>query len=434
MHVKELWLPGFNALGVRTASDLIDYAVKPIDGPDSAGITTLKIEPERVRKLANAFNAVQLMSIGGEDPRYEAFNSGSVLENAAADLDGARKAAKEAAESLDADKPETLDNIVKLRQSLTDISEDNVNAAISACAAVHSALEAAGETDDELLDQWKAGDGAIAVKLTALDEDRKKASAALAGEKVTRQKLKAADESQKEVAQEGLEETKKTVVALSAAAKAAVETTGAAQEKVAEKYKDTQHKTVVEKAETALEAVSSLATAAAEANDVATALKADDEKTWDNILVAKDKLDKVIQAIDKVEESRSETLKKLKALTAPESYAVAQARQKLEALSVTGAKDKTGEAQIAYEALSADETGELEDAKKKVTEANTALKSLKKEAENAAKDAVNASLPLQMTEDILNIMLSAMERDPNITHVRTFWEVRHREALRAVAT
>jgi chromosome segregation ATPase len=777
IHAKDLWRSGLAAVGIRTATDLFDYCLKPKKEGGADKLSQSEPDEDKLRKLAGAFNAAQLMVLGTGDPRYEAFNAGSALETAAEDLEKQYTAVKELSDSLDKEKEASLDNIVALRENVNAITEEKVNAAQDARAPVHAALTAAGETgdDDELLKAWEDG-GTIDEKLTALAEPRQKASEAIEEKdnneyKLTREKLGSSDETEKKAAQGVLEEAKKQVAALSSAVTEAKEAIQTAKENIAKKYKDDQANTFAEKAnalqsavdelvtkvteandlagtltkdnakekatgkevtnaedlqnklaaaqearktaeeaagtletavdgveslkatvkpkvtalkgqlgtlkdtieaavtevqkvqdasaptdndiksakekvtavfdavdpekdgsakkamkeitdfynptdatnlknsaekanalesavdelvtkvteandlavkltkenagekpegkevtnvedlkskldaaetaretakgaadtlETAVESLGSLkatvkpkvtalkeqlgeqqdklkariegavnqvqqvvqkvkagqllndtdisgvkdkvtavynavvpeqdgsaekamkeiadffaaynmyksgapmakakeAVAAIEAletlgtaaNNVAKDLKADDKKTWDNVLGLQGKLEELQKQVETVEEKRKDVSKKLEALKDQETYAVAQARRAIDAVSVTDATDKVKAAKTELEGQSADKTDKLEDGKKKVTEAVTALEKLKKETDSAAKEAISASLPLQLTEDILAIMLAAMKRDPNIVHVCRFWDERMTEAKAA---
>jgi hypothetical protein len=188
--------------------------------------------------------------------------------------------------------------------------------------------------------------------------------------------------------------------------------------------------TALEKAKEALTQVTELDTAATEANDIATKLDKDNPDTWDNVKWLKKLLDDLKGAVDSVEEKRSDALKKLGALKEQETYAVAQARRTLEKLEDTrkGATDKVDAAVEAFKELSADKTDGLDEAKTKAADAVKAVETLKSEAESAAEEAIQAALPLQLTEGILEIMLMAMQRDPNIAHVRLFWQQREKRA------
>jgi hypothetical protein len=106
IHTKVLWHAGMAAIGIRCATDLFDVAEVDEEG---------KCSGERLNCIVDAFNAAQLMSIGTDDPRFEAYNEAAALETASETLAAKAQTVKSSMRKLDPAKPETLDKIIALR-------------------------------------------------------------------------------------------------------------------------------------------------------------------------------------------------------------------------------------------------------------------------------------------------------------------------------
>jgi hypothetical protein len=141
--------------------------------------------------------------------------------------------------------------------------------------------------------------------------------------------------------------------------------------------------------------------------------------------------------VEAVQKERDAVKGELDKLKAQQTLALREAKKKVEDLSTKDAEDKVKAAQEAFqentEPLSADgfqglSQEKAKEKKQKVTDATAESKTLKTNAADAAEEAMRTSLPVRLTEGILEIMLESMKRDPNIVHVRLFWQRREKRA------
>lgn len=204
--------------------------------------------------------------------------------------------------------------------------------------------------------------------------------------------------------------------------------------------------------ETAIATIGDLATAITLANTLAQSIKKDDPTTWDNVKALASTLSKLTKAVEGVETARSSAEKKLDGLNVQQTLALREAQKKVKELSTADAKSKAEAAEKAFEggaeskvevtgtattnaagpeqapngdankALSAASDREkIKAAKAKVEPAVTAAETLASDAEATAEEAMRTVLPLRLTKEILEVMLAALERDPNIHYLRCYW-------------
>jgi hypothetical protein len=416
MHVKELWRPGLAALGVRTITDLFDacrYSERDQDG--------------RLACVVRAYNSAQLMSIGADDPRCTAYDAAGKLEKAGNELGAKATAVKEAAARLDKDRPATLDNVIALAEMVAGIDTLAAEEArVAACDALKKVNVDASA--------WEEGE-ALATRLKALttgDDSHpgplEQAKQALKNEALSREKLEAdlgQAESADKPAQKALAEAQDKLRALLdrvANTKAAVEE---AEKKAGQDCAAAELDDVPQEVKAAVTQVADLESAVKGASELANKLKKDAPTTWDNVKALHEDLKDLKQKAEKIETERVTLKEKLDALTEQQTLALREAIQKVDEVSTQDATTKAEEAVAACQDLSAgSDPAELAAAWKTAAEAATQSEKLKTAAGAAAEQAMGSSLPIRLTEDILQIMLDAMESDPNIKHVRSFWQQR----------
>jgi hypothetical protein len=178
IHTKVLWHSGMAAIGIRGATDLFDACA------DEQG----RQSNEKHTCVVEAFNTAQLMSIGTDDPRYEAYNEITALKTAGRTLAEQAEVVKKANTKLDPTKDETLDNIFALRQQVNGL-RSKATEAMSARQAAQGVLVSIIITDTA---SWADG-GELDKHFKALTEGENslitQAENAVKKEKLTRDML-----------------------------------------------------------------------------------------------------------------------------------------------------------------------------------------------------------------------------------------------------
>ncbi|MFO7666784.1 MAG: hypothetical protein R6V76_09210, partial [Desulfobacterales bacterium] len=176
IHTKVLWHAGMTAIGVRNATDFLD--VCGVD-TDEQG----KWNDEMLTLVAEEYNNVQSMGLDTGGSRFEVYKQAGVLKTACETVIKAARTAKDTRKELDPAKPETLDKIIFLRNTvsgLKTLAEEAAQAREKACKKLVSlggkdisvSWADGGEVDKELKALSNGTDNLIAKAENLLAEDK----------------------------------------------------------------------------------------------------------------------------------------------------------------------------------------------------------------------------------------------------------------------
>jgi hypothetical protein len=176
IHTKELWLGGFNAIGIRSATDLLDAC--RADTPNSPEQPE-KVDPHKIALVVNAFNAAQRFSVGPDDPRLESYVAADSLDAAGGQLETAAATVSTLCGNLD-------------ETSLTDPGKKTLDDALSELA---KAVTATRETATALEGELKKAGLSRSLKLLDAQKTAKRLAADTTASDRAKQAVSAVDDA-----------------------------------------------------------------------------------------------------------------------------------------------------------------------------------------------------------------------------------------------
>jgi hypothetical protein len=159
IHTKALWHATMTAIGIRGATDFFDCCGVDVD-------KQVVWNDEMLSRVADEFNAVNLLGLDPKDPLSETYREANALQAAGQTLAGTAHLAQDVRKQLDPAKPGTLDKIIALRSKVSGL-KILADKGAAARQKVHKMLIGLGADDVAL--PW-ADDGEVDKELKALTE------------------------------------------------------------------------------------------------------------------------------------------------------------------------------------------------------------------------------------------------------------------------
>ena len=414
IHAKDLWRPGLAVIGIRNATDFLNYAWN-----EDRHCTN----KSQVTSVTKAYNHALVANVGPGDPRYEASTSAVKLESGAKDLSRKIETIRNTADNLD--------KIKWLRMELNEVSATIVLVQ-KTWAQVYktlSKIQSGGSKLDDAKKAWQTTKGIQKVK-DAIAAIQKTAEE----DKLSRAKLLAKDKD----ALTALSKIQVEIDSQVEQVKAVADEADSAKEKFdkaqAEFFgaggQNDTNRTLFETAATQIKEtlinITKLRTAVDNVNMIAKALKYDDPKSWDQVGKLQEQLQEngLKKAVDDIADLRVSALVRVNALG--KTYSAARAGNTLEALEKTQAKASQSTEAAVNEISKGSVPDDLVEIKNKTITAIKDAKTLASGAKTAAEEVMQASYHTVITSDIVKIILASMDRDPNIMYVRNFWRNRRK--------
>jgi hypothetical protein len=408
IHTRDLWHASFQAVGIRTATDLLDNI--GCDEKLSTGVS------ERIKELTVAINAAQAVACSqSEQPRNEAFLAAANLYKSAAQVQSKTKEADKIAKTLDKDKPETLDVRIDLKKRLENVVQefDKTNEQIKKLKkaadeikltekksgefkkAVDNVEKSAKELKEKLDDCKTSVEKSDSIKLETLvkTEIKQKMESSVTEATNLHTQVTALDKIIQESKEELENEPKKTEV----------------QDTVKETTK---------MVEAQLKAVK-------EIRDIYNTLDKDQPKTVNKVISLQLQLESVQKAAQDVSEKMEKAKKSIENLQTPSNLLIEKDKRLKAGNETTESFLKTAN-EVKDKAAPLDITKKetlagLSEIKKLVEEASKASEEVKTKGQDVSEIIQQIATPPKMTKEILETMINTIKRGPNIKNLQSFW-------------
>ena len=187
----------------------------------------------------------------------------------------------------------------------------------------------------------------------------------------------------------------------------------------------------------AVSSVADLDAAVSRADILAQGIKDGDAATWDNVKKLSVSVSKLKAAVQSTEKAGRGVISKLDALNQQQTMAFLEAKKKFGEIDFSDAGSKAEAAQKVFDdkeknvALSAGSSeAKLKEALKHVESAVQSAEILGSGAGEAAEKTMRAVMPSRLTKGLLKVMLDTIRKDPNICHIRHFWNAQKDKAVK----
>jgi len=411
VHTQERWNDAFRAVGIRTATDLLD---------NTRGEGTGRFDPDAARDLATAINAAQaFIEPEPGHPRQVARLAAAALYKSVADAAAMAKEAHNMAKTLVGDEPATLDAVVALQAKLGNVAEAAKQIKDEKVKKVTQAAEKLPADGGDLIKRGK----------DAVGEVEKSAAALSAEADAAKQAAGRLDRKRSETLTQ-LTEVKERIGAVCAAA-ANLKAQAVSAIEIAQKGAEgTTAKTEWAALRTALEATQKASEQVLEeaqkVREAATPLDRDKPETLNMVVALQTRLNALYKAAGDTQAKMKEARAAVEGLQATQPL-LAEARKSLDAAAesandlataATAAKDAAAALDVDAPATMAGLSG----AKESVEQAWKAAEEAKTRGQTAAGALQAASAPPQMTWQILKAMVKTIEKGLNIRKLQGFWK------------
>jgi hypothetical protein len=413
IHTQDLWHDSFQAVGIRTATDLLDNA--GCNEKSSTGIA------ERIEKLTVAINAAQAVACSqSEQPRNEAFLAAANLYKSAAQVQSTTKEADKIAKTLDKDKKETLDVRVDLKKRL------------------ENTVQEFDKTNEQIKKLKKAADE---IKLTEKkSEELKKAVTNI--ENSAKELKKKLDDCKTSVEKsdsnklETLANTEMKQKMESCATEATnLQTQVTVVDKIIqeskEELKEEPKKTALQESvkETA-KMVEAQLKAVKEIRDIYNTLDKDQPKTVNKVIALQLQLESVQKAAQDVSEKMEKAKESIENLQTPSNLLIEKDKRVNAGSETTKSFLKTAnEAKDKAAPLDIDKTetlAGLSETKELIEKASKASEEVKTKGQAVSEIIQQIATPPKMTKEILETMVNTINKGPNIKSLQYFWATKSR--------
>lgn len=409
IHTREQWTEAFRAVGIRTATDLLNNTCK--NEQFDLGIAS---------SLATAINAAQaFIAPAPEHPCEVARLVAAELYKSVADVAGTAKEAHSISEMLIGDKSETLDAIVTLQAKLGSVAESVKKIKDEKVKEVTQATEKLPADGGDLVKQGKDAAGEVEKSAAALSVE---ADAA-------KQSAGRLDRKQPETLTQ-LTEAKERVDAVCAATanlKAqVVSAIKIAQQSAAGAPAQTEWNAFLKALEATRETSEQILKEAQKVREVAAPLDKDKPETLNMVMALQTRLNTLYKTASDTQAKMKDARAAVEGVQAAQPL-LAEARKSLDAAAesvnnlvtiATDVKDAVAPLDIDTPATMAGLPG-VKESVEKVWEA---AEEARTRGQAAAGALQTASAPPQMTREILQVMVNSIGEGPNIKELQSFWK------------
>lgn len=408
IHTQDLWHASFQAVGIRTATDLLDNT-----GCDEKPSTVVS---ERIKELTVAINAAQVVACSqSEQPRNEAFLAAANLYKSAAQVQSKTKEADKIAKTLDKDKPETLDVRVDLKKRLENVVQE-FNKTNEQIKKLKKA------TDEIKLTEKKSGELKKAmgnVEKSAKELKEKLDDCKTSVEKSDSNKLETFVNTEiKQKMESSVTDATNLHTQVTALDKRIQES----KEELKYEPKKTEVQDAVKETTKMVEAQLK---AVKEIRDIYNTLDKDQPKTVNNVISLQLQLESVQKAAQDVSEKMKKAKESIENLQTPSNLLIEKDKRLKAGNETTESFLKTAN-EVKDKAAPLDITKKetltgLSETKKLVEKASKASEEVKTKGQAVSEIIQQIATPPKMTKEILETMINTIKRGPNIKNLQSFW-------------
>lgn len=408
IHTQDLWHGSFQAVGIRTATDLLDNI-----GCDKKSSTELS---KRLEKLTVAINAAQAVACSQTDlPRNEAFLAAANLYKSAAQIQSKTKEADKIAKALDKDKPETLDVRVDLKKRLESVVQefDKTNEQIKKLKKAADEIKLTEKKGGEL----KKAVGNVEKSAKELKEKLDDCKTSV--EKSDSNKLETLVNTEiKQKMESSVTEATNLQTQVTALDKIIQESN--------EELKNEPKKTEVQDAvKETTKMVEAQLKAVKEVRDLYNSMDKDQPKTVNKVIALQVQLEAVQKAAQDVSEKMVKAKEAIENVQTPSNLLIEKDKRIKVSIETTESFLKTAN-ETKDTAAPLDITKEetltgLSETKKLVEKASKASEEVKTKGQAVSEIVQQIATPPKMTKEILETMINTIKRGPNIKNLQSFW-------------